>query len=79
MEFPVFQCLPIASCSVSKHYWEEPDSLFIPFHWVFVYTGNILLSLFSSGLNSPSSLKLSSEEMFQSLCDPRGPLLDSLQ
>lgn len=53
--------VPITSCPVSGHHREDPGSvLFAPSLQAFVDIDEILLSLLFSGLDSPSSLNLSS-------------------
>lgn len=58
-ELPVFQSVPIASCSGTGHHWREPGSvLFAPSLQLFMGTDKIPQSLLFSRLNSPGSLSL---------------------
>lgn len=50
--------MPIASCHVTGHHREKPDSFSIASHQIFIHV-DMPLSLFSSRLNSPRSPKLS--------------------
>lgn len=59
IEFPVFEFLPIVSCSVSGYGWKESGLIFNPTHQIFTDIDGISLILLSSKMNSPVSLSLS--------------------
>ena len=65
--------MSFASCPVTGHHWQEPDSVFFTHSYIyslihlFTWIDKILLSLLFSRMNSPSSLSLSSYERY---CSP---------
>lgn len=55
----LIQFVPIASCAVTGHQREEPDSACFTYsHWAYVHIDQTLLSLCFSRLNNPSSFSL---------------------
>lgn len=60
MEYPVFDFVPIISCSFTGYQWEGPDPVFYSLaHQLFMHIDKIPLNLLLSSLGSPSFLSLS--------------------